>query len=66
MRYLRGCELRAAVIGTFVYRLVVMFTVSNELMSLMEGFREAATFHCLTASGGVLGGGRVIKTQEML
>lgn len=53
VRYLRGCELRAAAVGACVYRLVVMFTVSNELMSLVEGFSEAATFHCLTASGGV-------------
>lgn len=31
-----------------VRRLATMFTMSNELMSLMEELSEAASFHCVS------------------
>lgn len=39
---------QAAAVRTCVCRLATMFTVSNELMSLMEGLSETVSPQCLS------------------
>ena len=51
----------AAAVRTCVHRLATVFTVSNELMSLMEGLSEAASFHCVSQPSVGVWGYSVIK-----